>query len=282
VIKGLTNNVLALVSMTYGFRGDCGAFAQDESAAVAALKRACFSLTHGYCDIAVVVGAGSYNEALTLTEHHGLNHLSAAADGLHSVRSFDRRGDGTLLGEGATALVLERRSDALLRGASPLVEIAGTLSTSIDTDPARKHALIADRLRSLMSGADIRAAEIAWVSADGKGLAESDADEVAVLGLLLDGERVPVTTVRPIVGAVSAAGPLTDVALAARIFRERSVPPIATLREPSARRIDFVREAPMPVAGDAALTLHTNFNGFFGATLLKHPAPSRGIVGGIR
>jgi 3-oxoacyl-(acyl-carrier-protein) synthase len=282
VINGLTNNVLALVSMTYGFRGDCGAFAHDESAALSALKRACFSLTHGYCDIAVVVGAGSYNEALTLTEHYGLNHLSPAADGRHSVRSFDHRRDGTLLGEGATALVLERRSDALRRGAEPLVEIAGTLGTSIDPNPARRPRLITDRLRSLMSTAGTRAEEIAWVSADGKGLAESDADEMAVLDTLLAGAPVPVTTVRPIVGAVSAAGPLADVAVAARIFRERSVPPVATLMDPASDRINFVRETPRPCAGgEFAMTLHTSFNGFFGATLLKTPASRRSIAGGI-
>jgi 3-oxoacyl-(acyl-carrier-protein) synthase len=274
VIKGLSNNVFALLSMTYNFRGDCSAFVPDESAAIAALKRACFSLTHGYCDIALVVGAGNYGDPLMLTELYQLGHLSASAHGRHSLRSFDRERDGTLLGEGAVALALERAGDARRRGAQPLLEIAGILGTTADPGSPANISHLSGRVRSLLAEAGIEPTELGLVCADGKGGVAQDGAEMAVLEAVLDGAPVPVTSQRPIIGTLSAAGPLADIVLAGMVFRQETVPPVATLATPGAAGIDFVRGAARHRACATALTTHASFNGFFGATLLKHPSYS--------
>lgn len=273
-IKSLSNNVLALLSLIYRFRGDCGAFVQDESAALSALQRACFSLRHGYSDIALVVGAGTYNEALVLTEHYKLGHLSPCSQGPHSLRSFDSERDGTLLGEGAVALVLERVGSAKLRGAAPRVEFGGMVSTTFDRSAPVRSPLMAEEVLSLLAEAGIRPENLGLVCADGKGTVRHDADEIALLEAVFAGASVPVTSLRPIVGALNAAGPLADIAAASAMFQKEAIPPIATLRNPTSERIDFVREGVRPLACATGLTLHTSFNGFFGAILLKHPGVS--------
>ncbi|MGC7322576.1 beta-ketoacyl synthase N-terminal-like domain-containing protein, partial [Mycobacteroides abscessus subsp. massiliense] len=96
IIHALNNNTLALVSIVHELRGDCAALVQGESAAVTALQRATFSLRNGHCDIALVVGAGSYNEPLTLAGHYRLGHLSKDAGGDGQLRSFDSAQDGTV------------------------------------------------------------------------------------------------------------------------------------------------------------------------------------------
>jgi len=271
VIKNLSNNVLALISLVYRFRGDCGAFVHDESAALSALQRACFSLSHGYSDIALVVGAGTYNEALVLTEHYKLGHLSPCHQGKNSLRSFDLEQDGTLLGEGAVALVLERTESAKCRGAKSHVVLGGMVSTAFDYRAKTRSPLIAKKVLSLFNQEGMIPQNLGLICADGKGVAQNDADEIALIESLIGDAPVPVTSLRPIVGVLSSAGPLADIAMVSAMFEEKAIPPIATLRNPASEKIDFVREGVRQTSCETGLTLHTSFNGFFGAILLKHP-----------
>jgi len=270
-IKNLSNNVLAIISLVYRFRGDCGAFVQDESAALSALLRACFSLRHGHSDIALVVGAGTYNEALVLTEHYKLGHLSPCHQGPYSLRSFDVERDGTLLSEGAVALVLERAEDAKRRGATPHLKLGGMVSTTFDRRHQIHNPLIAQKVISLLDQEGIAPQDLGVICADGKGVVKNDADEIGLMEALFRNVEVPVTSVRPIVGVLNAAGPLTDIAVVSAMFREKTIPPIATLRHPASEKIHFVVDSVRPLYCATGLTLHTSFNGFFGAMLLKHP-----------
>lgn len=265
VIKALSNNVLALVSMTLSLRGDCGAFVQGQGAALAALERARFSLTHGYSDLAVVVGAGTYNDALMLTEHFRLGHLSACNKGPVSLCSFDQERDGTILAEGAVALVLERKSDADSRGARPLLEIARVMSIGNYSDAPQPNLQLIERLQALLDDAGTLGA----VCAEGKGTPAHDSDEIALLETVLDRIDTPVTSTRPVIGELNAAGPLADIVAAAAMFQHNKIPPIATLLTPTSSRIDFVQRASRPLQGTSILTLHAGFSGFSGATLLR-------------
>ena len=76
--------------------------------------------------VAVVVYVG--RERLGV-EGLGLAALRTMTTG--EVRPFDRNRKGTLFGEGAGAVVLERREDALERGAEPLFEVGTALSVGL-------------------------------------------------------------------------------------------------------------------------------------------------------
>lgn len=166
IIHALNNNTLALVSIVHELRGDCAALVQGESAAVTALQRATFSLRNGHCDIALVVGAGSYNEPLTLAGHYRLGHLSKDAGGDGQLRSFDSAQDGTVLSEGAVALVLERSRDATARGATPLVQLCDTVVVSGSRGAGPAH--IAQRYDDMLHQNGIGTEQLGAVLADGK------------------------------------------------------------------------------------------------------------------
>ncbi len=270
-IKNLSNNVLALLSLIYRFRGDCGAYVQDESATLPALQRACFSLRHDYSDIALVVGAGTYNEAMVLTEHYKLGHLSPCHAGPHSLRSFDCERDGTVLAEGAVAFVLERESSAKRRGAKPQIIIGGIVNTPLDQRASMYSPQTGEAVRSLLAKTGVQPDDCGVICADGKGTAQHDAAETALLESLFAETSVSVTSLRPILGVLNAAGPLADIAGVSAMFHKEAIPPIATLRHPTSARIDFVQGAVRQKSCTVGITLHTSFNGFFGALLLVRP-----------
>ncbi|MFM9368529.1 beta-ketoacyl synthase N-terminal-like domain-containing protein [Streptomyces sp. Da 82-17] len=266
VIRALNNNTLALVSIVERFRGDCAAFAQDAGASLGALQRAAFSLRSGYCDTAVVVGAGSHNEPLKLAAHQRAGHLSG--DG--TIRSFDAARDGTVLAEGAVALVLERAEDAAARGARPQVEILGAALRPAPDDGVGPFAL-AEQARALTTAHGLDPDALGAVLADGKGTVAHDAAEAELLQALLKDSGVPVSSVRPVTGTLGAAGPLAELALAPNLFAADTLPPVPHLTAPPDDGTDFVAGTARARRIDSVLSLHSTFNGFAGALLAKRP-----------
>ncbi|MFF0622840.1 beta-ketoacyl synthase N-terminal-like domain-containing protein [Streptomyces sp. NPDC004296] len=270
VIRALNNNTLALVSIAQRFRGDCAAFVQDAGAALGALQRAAFSLRRGDCDTALVVGAGSYNEPLKLAAQYRAGHLTAGGRGTASLRSFDAERDGTVLAEGAVALVLERAGDAAARGARPLVTVAGAaLRPAVDSGVGP--AALAESARGLMAAHGMTPDTLGAVLADGKGTVRHDAAEAELLRALLKDSGVPVSSVRPVTGTLGAAGPLAELALAPSLFATGELPPIAHLTTPPDDGTDFVTGSARKRRIDSVLSLHSSFNGFAGALLAKRP-----------
>ncbi|MGG7572165.1 beta-ketoacyl synthase N-terminal-like domain-containing protein [Streptomyces sirii] len=221
VIRSLNNNTLAMVSIAQRFRGDCAAFVQDAGAALGALQRAAFTLRQGHCDTALVVGAGSYNEPLKLAAQYRAGHLSAGGAGGAAVRSFDAERDGTVLAEGAVALVLERAGDAARRGARPLVTFLGAaLRPAVDSGVGP--STLAEGPRGLLADHGLTPDTLGAVLADGKGTVAHDAAEAELLRALLKDSGVPVGSLRPVTGTLGAAGPLAELALAPHLFAEES------------------------------------------------------------
>ena len=200
-VKGLANNSLAIASLTFGTRGDCGAFVQDSSASIAALRAAMLSLKRGDSDLALVIFSGSYNEALTLVElYQGRQLVSGNAEA--SFRPFDRAREGGIAGEGAIALVLETAAHAQARSASGLAAIEGVANSyRFERDPEAYGRCTQKLMQTI--GLNLNAVDA--IVARGLGSKESDAREIEQLEYLLaNAPAIPVTCPTPITGVIPA------------------------------------------------------------------------------
>lgn len=265
-IKGLSNNMLAIASLAFGTRGDCGAYVQNASASIAALRSAMTSLKRGDCDIALVIFTGSYNEALTLVELYQAQQLTTAS-GSNQFRPFDSARDGGIAGEGAIALVLETVAHAQARAAHSLAVIDGIgNNTRFEHDPAA-YRRCADRLLQRI-GLDLDAVDA--IVARGAGSKEGDAQEIEQLAhLLADGPAIPVTCVSPITGLVPACP--VDLLLALQMLIHQQVPAIANLTQPASHAVPWVYRQPQTQAIARVLSLSRCYSGFHSAVALSLP-----------
>ena len=216
----------------------------------------------GDCDILSPTGFAAF---------YNLRALSRRCDDpARASRPFDRDRDGFVMGEGGGFLLLESRSHALARGASPRGELAG-VGMSGDaahmvipsTDPTEA----ARAITLALADAGVAPGEIDYVNAHAAGTPVGDVAEAAAIRLAFgaDAGRVPVSSTKSMSGhLVSGAAAFEAIACLAAIERQ-AVPPTINLDCPDERcDLDHVphvaRQRPVRVTA-------SNSFGFGGANL---------------
>lgn len=111
--ESVFNAPASLISIEYGFRGPLLALPMGWAAGGYAIAMAADLISFGHADVVVVVTS---DESACLG-HQALSALQLVSSDRHgpaAIRPFDKRNSGSVLGEGAAALVLEKRSSASL------------------------------------------------------------------------------------------------------------------------------------------------------------------------
>jgi len=145
-----------------------------------------------------------------------------------ACRPFDRHRAGTVLGEGAGALVLESEEHALARGARIHALVTGfgmacETTSATAPDPEGTGVAAAARLALEQAGTP----RVAWVKTHGTGTKLNDVAECRGLARLL-GERlpeVPLTSLKGAVGHAMGASGAIESAAAALSLERGLVPP---------------------------------------------------------
>jgi 3-oxoacyl-[acyl-carrier-protein] synthase-1 len=267
LLRSLPNNVLCHIGIRYGLKGPNACVTNHSVSGSLAVAEAAAALRAGEADRALAVGHDAPIEPQMVLYYHQLGFLSA--DGL---RPFDARRSGSLLGEGAAALVLETDAAAAARRARVLgsgcaTEVEGLLAIPPDGDGlARAIALALD-------DAGIRAAEVGMIVAHGSGTRQSDASEAAAIRRVFRATAPPVTAFKWAFGHPLAASGILDTVLALVALRRGVVPGVATLREldPDLGNLP-VSAGPQAPRSDVALVLNQGFGGSNTALLLRAAA----------
>jgi 3-oxoacyl-[acyl-carrier-protein] synthase I len=268
LLRQLPNNVLCHVGIRHGFRGTNACITNQCVGGAMAIAEAAAALREGEADRAVAVGHDAPIEPETVLHYHNLGLLA------HEVlRPFDRARSGTVFGEGAGAVMLEKSPDALARGASILGELlgagcvteaSGIVELRADGDgPARAMELA-------LRDAGVAPSEVGMVVAHGNGNRASDASEAVALQRVFAGSPPPVTSFKWALGHTIAASATIELAMALRSLHESVVPGIATLNE-----VDPAL-GPLPVSArlqkprsDIALLCSRGFGGMNVALVLR-------------
>ena len=193
----------------------------------------------------------------------------------HASRPFDRRRDGFVLGEGAAVLVLEDYAAADRRGAHVYAEIVGFANrsnafhmTGLRPDGREMAAAITAAMRL----AEVAAEDIGYVNAHGSGTRQNDRHETAAMKRSLGQHayRVPVSSIKSMVGHSLGAIGSIEVAACALALEHQIVPPTANLEvdDPECD-LDYVPKVAREVAIGSVLSVGSGFGGFQSAMVLN-------------
>jgi len=229
LLRTLPNNVLAYVGIRYGFKGANANVTAHGVSGSQAIAEACRYLRDGAIDQAIVVGYDSASELEALAYYASVGLLSS-----RGLRPFDRSRDGTVLGEGAGALVLETRDAAERRGtriygevlgSSVVAEAEGVLSVREDGEGVRRAIRLA--LEDSCKSPD----EIGMISAHANGTRVSDAGEARAFTEVFGASTIPVTGFKWSLGHTIAASGAIESILALLCLAAGRVPGIPNLEE---------------------------------------------------
>lgn len=270
LLKSLPNNVLCHIGIRNGFKGPNCCFVNQSASGGLVLGQALDSLREGEADRAVVVAHDTPIEPQSIVYYSSLGLLTAG-----ELRPFDERHDGTVLGEGAAAMVLETRESALSRNAGILGEVlaVGCSSEAGGLLPLRRDGDgLARAIEAALSLADIDCSEIGAIFAHGNGTPNSDDSEAAAIERVIGPSPPPVTSFKWAIGHTLAGAAMIEAVLAVSSMRRGEVSGIATFDTPApaCANLSVSRETQIP-RSDVALVLSRGFGSLSTATVVRAP-----------
>lgn len=197
-------------------------------------------LASGLVD-ACLAGGCDILSPTTIAAFYNLRALSRRDDDpSRASRPFDRDRDGFVIGEGGAFLALERRREAVARGAVPRAELAGVGMSSDAAHmviPGDEAGHAAAAIEAALADAETAPHEVDYVNAHAAGTPVGDvAESLAIrqaLGPAADG--VPVSSTKSMTGhLVSGAAAFEAVACLVALERQ-AVPPTVNLDHPDDR-----------------------------------------------
>jgi 3-oxoacyl-[acyl-carrier-protein] synthase-1 len=268
LLRSMPNNVLCHIGIRHGLKGPNVCVTNHSASGSTALAEAAAALRAGEADRALAVGHDAPIEPQMVLYYHQLGLLSA--DGLWP---FDARRSGSLLGEGAAALVLETDSAAADRhvrvlgeflGSGCTTEAEGLLAIRADGDG------LAGAIASALDDAEMRPTDVGMIVAHGSGTRLSDASEALAIRRVFGATAPPVTAFKWAFGHPLAASGILDSVLALIALRHGVVPGVATLRQldPDFESLPISAQPQAP-RSDVALVLNRGFGGSNTALVLR-------------
>lgn len=268
LLRNLPNNVLCHVGIRGQYKGTNACITNQCVSGILAVVEAACAIRNGEADRIAAAGHDSPFEPEMVYYYHKLGLMSGAAP-----RPFDAERDGTVFGEGAAALVLERRSEAEARGAEILGEFLGFGCCSEATgivDLADDGNGVSRAIEEALSSAGIAKDEVGFVCAHGNGNQASDRTEAMGIRRVFGEKMPPVTAFKWAYGHLIAASGIVDLVMSLESLRRGVVPGIATLAETDPVLGDFpVSSASVAPRSDIGLVVCRGFGGMNVAMLVR-------------
>lgn len=231
LLRILPNNVLAYTGITYGFKGINHNITNHAVGGTQAILEAYHAIKTGQTDRAVVVAYDSGIEPQAMFYYKQLGVLSN-----NYLKPFDQEHDGTLLADGAAALVLESEASVKARGAACYAELIGGLTASeaqglFSIEAEGQH--LSQLLKNTLDAVQLKPEEIGLVVAHGNGNSKSDNSEAHAIKHIFNTQELPVTGFKWSTGHTLCASGLIDAVLTTYAVQQRCAPGIATFSHPS-------------------------------------------------
>lgn len=195
----------------------------------------------------------------------------------HASRPFDNSRNGFVLAEGAAMFVLEEYEAAKARGAHIYAEISGyaTRSNAYHMTGLKKDGReMAEAIRVALDESRVDRTDIDYVNAHGSGTKQNDRHETAAFKRSLGDHayRVPVSSIKSMVGHSLGAIGSIEIAACALALRHNVVPPTANLHAADPEcDLDYVPLTAREMRLNTVLSVGSGFGGFQSAMVLRRP-----------
>lgn len=263
MLDGAPSATLDLLAVRSGASGPMLNVSTACSAGLHALGMSADALRQDRVDVMLVVAV----ELLTELTLAGFGVLRALTDG-EGPRPFDRRRDGTLLGEAAAAVVVEDVQRARARGARVCAELAGyggSTDATHMTRPAPEGP--ARAMREALGDTPVEALD--WIKAHGTATPANDVTEAQALRAVLGRRRTPVTSLKAALGHSLGASGVVEAVGTVLAMQGGFVPPTLHVEEVDPDCDLDVVCAPRASAGETVLLNAFGFGGNNASVLLR-------------
>ncbi|REJ81214.1 MAG: beta-ketoacyl-[acyl-carrier-protein] synthase family protein [Acidobacteria bacterium] len=234
----------------------------------------------GYADAVLCGGSDGFFDPFFYGVWNNLGVLSPDPDPRTACRPFDAARQGTILGEGAAALLLESAEHAARRGATVRGEVRGygeSSDASHRTQPSADGQ--ARAMRAALDDAGITAADLAAISAHGTATHANDVTEAASIREVLGDAvgSVPVVAQKSYFGHTLGASGALETVTALLGLEHGVLPPNPNLETPDPEcDVRLVGREAEPLRGDFVMKNSFGFGGGNGVLILARAgAPDR-------
>jgi 3-oxoacyl-[acyl-carrier-protein] synthase II len=273
----MTNATAGTVAMQLGWTGPNLCISTACAASAHAIGEAMRLIRDEVSDVVMTGGSESCMTPVAISAFARMTALSGRNDDPeHASRPFDADRDGFVMGEGASALLLERWDRAVARGARIYGEVVG-YGRNADayhiTAPSPGGEGAAACMQLALDDAGLTSAAIGHVNAHGTSTPLNDAAEAEAIRKVFGESAPPVTSTKGVTGHLVGAAGATEAVACLLAMRDGSIPPTANLEKMGEEiQLDVVSGSPRSVAPAPALSNSFGFGGH-NATLIFSPAP---------
>lgn len=267
LLKSLPNNVVCHVGIRFGIKGPNACITNHSVGGMLAIVEGAAGIVNGEADRAVAVGHDTPIEPQNVYYYHGAGLLAR-----DKLLPFDAARDGSLMGEGAGALMLESEAAARKRDAPALGRVLGSghATESEGLLAIREDGSGPERaIRAALAEANLDARDVGMIVAHGNGTPASDLSEAAAILRVFGAACPPVTAFKWSIGHLIAAAGAIETVLALEALRRGVVPGIPVLDrvDPAFAALPVAR-ATRAASSGVALVLSRGFGGTDAALLV--------------
>jgi 3-oxoacyl-[acyl-carrier-protein] synthase II len=256
------------VAISLGIKGPTSCPVAACATGIVAIGEALRSLQWGEVDVMIAGGAESAMSPLDLGAFSRVGALSTHnAEPEKACRPFDAERDGTVIGEGAAALVLETWEHAQRRGARILAEVLGYALTEdayhmAAPEPSGEGA--ARAMSRALADAGIQPDDVDYIVPHGTGTLLNDVSETRACKLVF-GERayrIPISSNKSMMGHLLGAAGTISAVVSILSINEGILSPTINLEHPDPEcDLDYVPNQPRPARVDTAIANAFGFGG---------------------
>ena len=246
MLKYLPNMLACHVSILHNAQGPSNTITEGEAGGLLALGEAFRIIARGQADFFLVGGADSKINPLSMVKQCLFGPLSRNnAVPEKACRPFERRRDGSVLGEGAGVLVVEELEHARRRGARIYAELAG-FGAAFDRD--RNGQGLARAMRAALADAGIGPQQVDHVNAFGLGTRQADISEARALAEVFQDadSQVPVFAPKSYFGNLGAGCGTSELAASLLALHHGILPATLNYEEPDPDCPVNVTRSPQP------------------------------------